>query len=143
CRTRRWRRALLSELREGRRLLHLPELRARIRAGQPRPDRDGLLNPDAPRSDRERADPGQEQGARPFGPAQRAPDRPTGPAGVSLAFAPRVYLDRAGSRGIQSRDPGRHAPRVDGMPSLTDDDRLGRTDDRPAHTGLTPSNTVN
>ena len=54
-RPRRRRRAFLPGLQPGRRVLHLPELRARVDPGQPRPDRRGLPDGDGRGPDRARS----------------------------------------------------------------------------------------
>ena len=81
-RPRRRRRTELPGLQRGRRLLHLPELRPRRHPGQPGADRRGLSRRRRDRRHPGGTGPGQEQGARPVGPAERAPD---GPAGRPLA----------------------------------------------------------
>ena len=66
-------RALVPGLQPGRRVLHVPELRAGLDAAQPRPDRRVLSRGHGPRGDRRRAGSGQEQGAGALGAAERAP----------------------------------------------------------------------
>ena len=72
-------------------------------AGQPRPDRRALQNGQSRRGDRGRAEPGQEQGARALGAAQRAADGPAVVAGVPLDVSPALYSRRRRARGLQPR----------------------------------------
>ena len=53
----------------------------------------------------ERADPGQEQGARPLRPPQRAADGPARLARLPLGLPPRIPLGRRGARGVLARSP--------------------------------------
>ena len=78
------------------------------------------------------ADPGQEQGARPLGPPQRAADGPARLARVPLDVPPRLHHGRAGARGVWPRHAGRPAPVLARMAALADDGRLGRPHDRRA-----------
>ena len=59
---------------------------------------DGLRDPDARRPHRERAEPGQEQGARPLGPPQRASHGPAGLTRVPLDFAESISRSNGSSR---------------------------------------------
>ena len=112
-RLRRRRRALLPGLQPGRHVLHLPELRAGLDPGEPRPDRRGLPRSDRQGRDRGRADPGQEQGAGPLGAPQRAADGPARLAGLPLDVPARLPDGGRRARGLLPRDPRRPPPRAD------------------------------
>ena len=85
---------LVPGLQPGGRVLHLPELRARRGAGQPRPARRRLPRRGPGRDHRRRADAGQEQGPLPLRPPRRAPDGPPLVARLPLGLSPRVPLRR-------------------------------------------------
>ena len=80
--------------------------------GQPRPDRRGLPRGDGQGRHRRRADPGQEQGARPLRPPERAARWAGSPrSGFHWTYRRAYLLGRGRARGLLPRHPRRPPPR--------------------------------